>query len=121
MFEALQDYVVFLDRLLAAVITPANSELVVLLTEPGRVAVAAGLSELVDQSRRCTLTFMERDRRGPHHPSHTRCTLSRELPGAALTSLFKPEFVQRYRSGSRNLRAAVDRPSVARGQPLDQR
>ena len=39
--QALRDYVVFLDRLLAAVITLANSELVVLLTN--RVGVAADI------------------------------------------------------------------------------
>jgi len=36
--QALSDYFVFLDRLLARVLTPDNSELVVVVTEPGRVA-----------------------------------------------------------------------------------
>ena len=39
--QALRDYVVFLDRLLADTIAPRDSELVVLLSEPGRVAASA--------------------------------------------------------------------------------
>ena len=122
--QALRDYVVFLDRLLAAVITPANSELVVLLTEPGRVAAtsAAGLFGIGG-----SIAALHADVHGQEIDAaptilHTLgVPLSRELPGVALTSLFKPEFVQRYPIRQVATYGPPSTQAIGRsGQPLDQ-
>ena len=121
--QALRDYVVFLDRLLAEVITPADSELVVLLTEPGRVATsAAGLFGVGGSIAAPHAEVHGREIDAAPTILHTLgVPLSRELPGAPLTSLFKPEFVQRYPIRQVATYGPPSTQAISRsGQPLDQ-
>lgn len=121
--QALRDYVVYLDRLLADSVTTTDSEVVVLLTEPGRVAATApGLLSITGSiaAPRADVQSREVDA-APTILHILGVPLSRELPGGFLASLFKPDFVQRY--PIRHV-ATYGQPSgvaTARsGQPLDQ-
>ncbi len=121
--QALRDYVVFLDRLLADTIVPSDSELVVLLTEPGRVtASAAGLLGIAGPVVAPQADIQGREIDAAPTILHALgIPLSRELRGVPIASLFKPEFLQRYpvryvaTYGPPSTRT-VDRS----GQPLDQ-
>jgi hypothetical protein len=121
--QALRDYNVFLDRVLSDVITPSDSEVVIVVTQPGRVAAsAAGLfgasgsivapaSDVQARAVDATPTILHA----------LGIPISRELPGAPLLSLFSPEFVRRY--PIRQV-ATYGLPSIETtdrsGQPLDQ-
>ncbi len=92
--QALRDYFVFLDRLLAKFVTPTGSELVVVVTEPGRVATSgAGLFGMTG-----TVAADHTSARGrtidvaPTVLHALGIPVSRELAGTALSSLFNPEF-----------------------------
>ncbi len=121
--EAIRDYYVFLDRLLAETLRPAPGEVVILVTQPGRVAAAAeGLMGI--SGRLAALGAAATGRAPDVAPTVLQALgvpISRELAGSALTALFNPEFAQRY--PVRHV-ASYGRPSVksaARsGQPLDQ-
>jgi type I phosphodiesterase/nucleotide pyrophosphatase len=121
--EALRDYVVFLDRLLADSITPRDSETVMLLTEPGRVAAsAAGLFGIAGAVAADHADLQGRELDAAPTILHTLgVPLSRELPGTPILALFKPEFVERY--PIRRV-ASYGPPSThainRSGQPLDQ-
>jgi Type I phosphodiesterase / nucleotide pyrophosphatase len=121
--EALRDYVVFLDRLLAEAIIPRDSEIVVLLTEPGRVATSAtGLFGMAGSFAAAHTDVEGREIDAAPTILHTLgVPLSRELPGVPLAPLFKPEFVERYpirhvATYGPPSTQAIDRS----GQPLDQ-
>ena len=121
--DAVKAYYSMLDRLLAPFLTPAADELVILVTEPGRVGEngAARLSARGAGVR-------------PHDASSSAATavaptvlyalgipLGRDLTSAPLLELFDPQFTARY--PVRQV-ATYGRPSTAppsrSGQPLDQ-
>ena len=96
--DAVKAYYSMLDRLLAPFLTPAADELVILVTEPGRVGEngAARLSARGAGVR-------------PHDASSSAATavaptvlyalgipLGRDLPSAPLLELFDPQFTARY-------------------------
>jgi hypothetical protein len=121
--QALRDYVVFLDRLLADSIATTDSELVVLLTEPGRVAATApGLMTIAGPIAAPPADIQGRAMDVAPTILHTLgVPLSRELPGAPLSSLFDPDFVQRY--PVRHVATygpPTTQPADRSGQPLDQ-
>lgn len=121
--QALRDYFVFLDRLLAPVLTPSESELVVVVTEPGRVATSgaavigiAGHITAEDTAVRGRTVDIAAT------VLHTvGIPVSRELAGTPLVQLFNAEFQRRY--PIREV-ATYGPPSLQRqprsGQPLDQ-
>ena len=121
--QALGDYFVFLDRLLGPVLTADNSELVVVVTEPGRVATTGaallgmtGPIAAEDPSVRGRTVDI-----APTVLHALGIPVSRELAGAPLTHLFNSEFLRRY--PIRQV-ATYGPPSVQRqarsGEPLDQ-
>jgi hypothetical protein len=121
--DAIRNYYVFLDRLLAETLRPAPGEVVILVTQPGRVAAAA--EGLMGISGRLAAPGATATGRAPDvAPTVLQALgvpISRELAGSALTALFDPESVQRY--PVRHV-ASYGRPSmrsaVRSGQPLDQ-
>lgn len=121
--QALRDYNVFLDRLLFDVMTPRDSEVVVVLTQPGRVAAsAAGLLGASGSVAAARIDVQARVVDAAPTILHTLgVPISRELPGAPLLALFSPDFVRRY--PIRQV-ATYGPPSIQRtdrsGQPLDQ-
>ena len=121
--EALKTYYAALDRLLAPLLTPAPDELVLVVTEPGRVGGNGGAR----LSARGAVV-------GSHDGSASAATavaptvlyalgipIGRDLPSAPLLELFDPQFTARYPV---RFVATYGRPSAARasrsGQPLDQ-
>ena len=122
--QALRDYYIFLDRLLTEVLTPAEAELVVVVTEPGRVTAAAdgllGVRSSVAAPTRDDLRGRVTDV-APTILHALGVPVSRELAGAPLSALFNPDFVRRYpvRLIETYGRPSIQRPDRA-GQPLDQ-
>jgi len=121
--QALRDYFVFLDRLLTHTLTPGNSELVVVITEPGRVATS-GTALLGLNGPPIFTNVAVRGRPVDVAPTILHALgipISRELAGVPLTSFFEPAFLRRY--PVRQV-ATYGPPSVQRqarsGQPLDQ-
>jgi hypothetical protein len=96
--QALRDYYVFLDRLLTHVLSPADEELVVVVTEPGRVTAAS--DGLMGVTGRVAATNKEVTGRvtdvAPTVLHALGVPVSRELAGAPLVGLFTDAFVQRY-------------------------
>jgi len=96
--QALRSYFVFLDRLLAEVLTPGDSDLVVVVTEPGRIAASgAGVFGMI--GRIAAPNASVRGRALDVAPTILHALgipVSRELPGSPLLDLFTSEFVQRY-------------------------
>jgi hypothetical protein len=119
---ALRDYNVFLDRLLADVVRPGDAEMVIVLTQPGRVvAEAAGLLGIAGKiAARGDVQARALDV-APTILHTLGVPISRELPGAPLLALFAPDFVRRY--PIRQV-ATYGPPSLQNtersGQPLDQ-
>jgi Type I phosphodiesterase / nucleotide pyrophosphatase len=121
--QAFRQYFVFLDRLLADVLTPGDSELVIVVTEPGRIA-ASGAGAIGMVGPIAAPNESGRGRAVDVAPTILHALgipVSRELPGAPLLDLFKPEFVRRY--PVRQV-ASYGPPSAMgqerSGQPLDQ-
>jgi hypothetical protein len=96
--QALRDYYVFLDRLLTHVLSPADEELVVVVTEPGRVTAAS--DGLMGMTGRVAATNKEVTGRvtdvAPTVLHALGVPVSRELAGAPLIALFTDTFAQRY-------------------------
>jgi hypothetical protein len=121
--EAIRDYYAFLDRLLADTLRPAAGDVVILVTQPGRVAATAeglmGISGRLAAPGASTVGSAPDV--APTVLQALGVPISRELAGAVLTAVFNPELAQRY--PVRRV-ASYGRPSVksaARsGQPLDQ-
>ena len=121
--QALRSYFVFLDRLLAEVLTPGDSDLVVVVTEPGRIASSgAGVFGMI--GRIAAPNASVRGQAIDVAPTILHALgipVSRELPGSPLLDLFRPEYVQRY--PVRQV-ATYGPPSVndqdRSGKPLDQ-
>ena len=122
--HALRDYYIFLDRLLTEVLTPGDAELVVVVTEPGRVAAAAdgllGIRGSVAATTRDDLRGRVTDV-APTIMHALGVPVSRELAGAPLSALFSEDFVRRYPI---RLVETYGPPSIRSpdraGQPLDQ-
>jgi Type I phosphodiesterase / nucleotide pyrophosphatase len=121
--QALREYFVFLDRLLERVLTPADSELVFVVAEPGRVATS-GAAMFGMTGPIANPNTSARGRTVDVAPTVLHALgipVSQELAGATLSGLFNSEFVRRY--PVRQV-ATYGLPSVqgqARsGQPLDQ-
>ena len=121
--QALRDYYIFLDRLLADVLSPAADELVVVVTEPGRVTAAA--DGLLGVMGRIAAPKKEVAGRvtdvAPTVLQALGVPLSRDLAGAALIALFDDSFARRYpvRQVETYGRPSTNR-SARSGQPLDQ-
>jgi hypothetical protein len=122
--DALKDYYVFLDRTLAPLLVPGQGQLVVIVTEPGRVASSGdGLLAMVGSAVRKGVTAS--DGRSidvlPTVLHALGVPLSVELAGRPLTSLFEDGFMARY--PVRQV-ATYGPPSTGtaerKGQPLDQ-
>jgi type I phosphodiesterase/nucleotide pyrophosphatase len=121
--QALRDYNVFLDRLLSDVIAPRDSEIIIVLTQPGRVAASA--AGLLGAGGGITVPRIDLHARvvdaAPTILHTLGIPISRELPGGPLLALFSPDFVRRY--PIRQV-ATYGPPSVQTtdrsGQPLDQ-
>jgi type I phosphodiesterase/nucleotide pyrophosphatase len=121
--QALRDYTVFLDRLLSDVVAPKESEVVVVLMQPGRVAAsAAGLLSVSGSAAAARADVQARIVDAAPTILHTLgIPISRELPGAPLLALFSPDFVRRYPIRQA---ATYGAPSIKTGdrsgQPLDE-
>ncbi len=119
--EALREYYIFLDHLLSESLHAGSHELVVIVTEPGRVGTAAeglmGVGGDVAAAR--TVAARQTDVM-PTVLHALGIPISRELAGAVSTELFTPEFLRRY--PVRQV-AAYGRPvlntRITRGQALD--
>lgn len=121
--EALQDYYVFLDRLLSEMMTALDSEVVFILTQPGRVtASAAGLLGVTDGvASRNSLVQAHNIDAAPTILHALGIPISRELPGAPLTALFTPEFMRRYPIREvATYGPPTIQPGARSGRPLDQ-
>ena len=121
--QALRDYYIFLDRLLADVLSPADDELIVVVTEPGRVTAAAdGLMGVMGRSAALKREGAGRVTDVAPTVLHTLgVPVSRELAGAPLTTLFDDSFARRFpvRHVETYGRPSINR-SARSGQPLDQ-
>jgi len=121
--QALRDYYIFLDRLLGDVLSPADDELIVVVTEPGRVTAAAdGLMGVVGRSAARKGEVAGRVTDVAPTVLHTLgVPVSRELAGAPLTTLFDDSFARRFpvRHVETYGRPSTNR-SARSGQPLDQ-
>ena len=120
--QALRDYYVYLDRLLAGDLSPAAGEAVVVVTEPGRVTAAAdGLIGIMGGIAGPARTLPGRVTDVAPTVLHALgLPLSRELAGTPLTGLFRDDFARRYPVRAV---ATYGRPSprhTGTGQPLDE-
>jgi predicted AlkP superfamily phosphohydrolase/phosphomutase len=121
---ALEDYYVFLDGLLAGVLQPSGSELVTIVTSPGRVASnTSGLALLRgavanSRVREAAATAVDVT---PTILYALGVPISQELKGRPIIELFSADFARRYpvRSVSTYGKPAA-RPSPRSGRPLDQ-
>jgi hypothetical protein len=120
--EALRTYYTALDRLLAPLLTPAPDELVIVVTEPGRVAGAGGAR----LSARGAAVRMHDGTAAATAVASTvlyalGVPIGRDLPSPPVLQLFEPQFAARYPV---RYVTTYGRPSavpVSRtGQPLDQ-
>jgi len=120
--DALREYYVCLDRLLSEMLTPGADEVVVVVTQPGRVNAATGLMAITGRASRpgASLTGSATDVT-PTVLYALGVPISRQLAGAPLTGLFPAEFTARYpvrqtaTYGRRSMKTAA-----RTGQPLDQ-
>jgi hypothetical protein len=121
--QALRDYYVFLDRLLTHALAPAEDELVVVVTEPGRVRAAAeGLMGLTGR-------VVAANRQSAARATDVVPTIlhalglpvSRDLAGAPVVGLFNETFTARYPVREVDTYGPPSTNPAARGgQPLDQ-
>lgn len=121
--DALREYYVCLDRLLSDALRASSGELVVLVTEPGRVAAAAdGLMAIAGAAPRplSPLTGRSTDVM-PTVLYALGVPISTQLAGSPLLGLFPADFTSRFPVRHS---AGYGRPSmnnaVRTGQPLDQ-
>ncbi|MEO8075328.1 MAG: alkaline phosphatase family protein, partial [Acidobacteriota bacterium] len=121
--QALRDYYVFLDRLLTDTLQPSADDLVIVVTEPGRVgANADGLMGIAGRAARSGADVSGRITDVMPTVLHALgVPISRDLAGAPLNGLFSADFTRRYpvrqvASYGRPAAKSADR----KGQPLDQ-
>jgi len=122
--EALKDYYAFLDRMLAPLLVVDTGQLVVLVTEPGRVASASeGLLAIVGTDVRpgASANTARSTDVMPTVLHALGVPVSGELAGQALTSLFEEAFIAKY-PVRRILTYGAPSTGTAerKGQPLDQ-
>jgi hypothetical protein len=121
--EAVKAYYAALDRLLAPFLTPAADELILLVTQPGRVGEngAARLSARGAAVRAYDVSASAATAVAPTVLYALGIPIGRDLASAPLLELFDPQFAARY--PVRQV-ATYGRPSSApasrTGQPLDQ-
>ena len=121
--EGLQAYYSALDRLLAPLLTPGPDELVMLVTEPGRVGgdgrAMMSVNGSAARSHQGSVSLATAT--APTVLYALGVPVSRDLPSAPLLELFDPGFAARYPP---RYVATYGRPSAApairSGQPLDQ-
>jgi hypothetical protein len=121
--DALRDYNVFLDRLLSDVMTPADSEVVIVLTEPGRVTPSsAGRLGVAGKIAAARADVQARAVDAAPTILHVLgLPISRELPGTPMSALFSPDFMRRYPVRQIATYGPPSIPTSGRsGQPLDQ-
>lgn len=121
--EGLRSYYRYLDALLTEATIPATNELVMVLTEPGRVeATSHGALAIAGQGAAATVTARARAIDVAPTILHALgVPVSRELSGAPILGMFSGEFVRRY--PVRTVDSYGRRISPGRlgdGQPLDQ-
>ena len=121
--DAVKAYYSALDRLLGPLLTPATSELVFLVTEPGRVGetgaarlTALGVAVRSQNAGASTPTAV-----APTVLYALGIPVGRDLPSGPLLELFDPQFVARYpvRFVETYGRPSAG-PAIRTGQPLDQ-
>ena len=121
--DAVKAYYSALDRLLAPLLTPAADELVILVTEPGRVGEtgAARLSARGAAVRSYDGSSSAATAVTPTVLFALGIPIGRDLPSAPLLELFDPQFTARYpvRYVETYGRPSAA-PAVRTGQPLDQ-
>jgi hypothetical protein len=119
--EALREYYVFLDHLLSALLHAGPHELIVVVTEPGRVGTAAeGLMGIEGEVAGARRVAARQTDVMPTVLHALGIPISRELAGAVSTELFTPDFLKRYpvrQVGSYGPPALNTR--ITRGQALD--
>jgi hypothetical protein len=121
--DALRSYYVYLDGLLTPVLAPADGELVIVVTEPGRVeSITHGL--MVLRGRIAAASGAAEARAVDVAPTILHALgvpIGRDLAGAPVQSVFTSEFASRFpvrqvdSYGQRNATAGR-----RQGQPLDQ-
>jgi hypothetical protein len=121
--EALRGYYVYLDGLLREVMTPGGDELVIVLTEPGRVqSITHGL--MVVRGRAAAGLAAAEARAVDVAPTILHALgvpIGRDLAGAPVQSVFTAEFASRF--PVRHVETYGPRTATAgrrQGQPLDQ-
>jgi hypothetical protein len=119
--EALREYYVFLDHLLSESLHAGPHELVIIVTEPGRVGTAAEGLMGVEGDVAAARTVAARQTDVMPTVLHTLgIPISQELAGTVSTALFTPDFLRRY--PVRQI-ASYGRPAlntrITRGQALD--
>lgn len=122
--EALKDYYVFLDRVLAPLLIVDKGQLLVLVTEPGRVAsTSEGLLAMVGTDVRNGASANAASSMDvmPTVLHALGVPVSGELAGKPLTSLFEETFIARYPVRPIPTYGAPSTGTAERkGQPLDQ-
>lgn len=121
--EALRSYYVYLDGLLKDVLVPATGELVVLLTQPGRIAsIDHGL--MVVRGAPANADVSAEGRAIDIAPTILHALgvpVSRELAGAPVLGVFSAEFLARFPVRAVDTYGRRASPATLReGQPLDQ-
>jgi hypothetical protein len=121
--QALRDYYVFLDRLLTQALSPADDELVFVVTEPGRVTAAS--DGLMGMTGRVAAPNADVNGRvtdvAPTVLHALGVPVSRDLAGEPLVALFTRAFAQRYPVRKIETYGPPSASSGERGgKPLDQ-
>jgi hypothetical protein len=126
--DALEAYYVVLDRLLAPLLMPAAEELVIVITEPGRVAADSGARVAARGAPGGAMAGagglgakgMQTDI-APTILYALGVPIARDLPGAPMMGLFARAFVERYPVRFVATYGQPRPPAVqASGAPLDQ-
>ncbi len=96
--EAVKTYYVALDRLLASALESRSNELLVVITEPGRVTTSSGARMVVEGPAVRAVTSVDGSATdiAPTILFALGVPIARDLDGSPLTTLFNSEFVSRY-------------------------
>jgi Type I phosphodiesterase / nucleotide pyrophosphatase len=121
--EAVKTYYATLDRLLAAALAARSNELLVVITEPGRVTTSTGARMAVAGGAVRAIATVDGATTdiAPTILYALGVPVGRDLAGSPLTSLFKPEFLSRYPVRYvATYGPPMPATTVRAGQPLDQ-
>jgi hypothetical protein len=119
---ALREYYAMLDRMLAPSLAPAAGEIVIVVTEPGRVSARTGarMALLGANVSRGTIGDSDSTSVAPTILHVLGVPISRELPGRARLDLFDGEFARRYPVRFVSTYGEPSRSNaVSEGTPLD--